>query len=147
MSLVSERVIQMKKSQPSVVESWTKARYFTFIRSALRKAWSKFPNKYEVQKEGRKKMTGETGREVFHQQCNHCKRWFEMKYMTVDHIEPCGQLTEYEHLPAFVAKLFCGTDNLQNLCNYKLADKDKFEGVPSCHYMKSQVERKRNENE
>ena len=63
--------------------------------------------------------------------------------MTVDHIIPCGQFTEFEHLPEFVEKLFCPLDNLQNLCNYKLAEKDEICGDTACHYKKTQSERKK----
>ena len=59
-----------KKSEPSVVEGWTKSRYNTFIRSALRRAWTKFPNKYTVANKGRKKMPNAKGREVWHQKCD-----------------------------------------------------------------------------
>lgn len=121
----------------------TKSKYFSHIRQILRRGWNKFPSKTELINRDRVRMENKlTGKQAYHAQCEHCKEWFPVKYMCVDHIDPCGSLKDYNDLPKFVENMFCGVDNLQKLCNYTLKDKELFGGEPSCHYKKSQEERK-----
>ena len=109
---------------------WTEARYFAFIRSALRRASSKWPVKFDVKNEGRRKKPLHThGRHRFEYQCNECNRWFPDKEVAIDHINPAGTLRTYEDLPRFVETLFCEKDNLQILCH-------------GCHGVKTASERK-----
>lgn len=110
--------------------TWTEARYFSFIRSALRNASSRYPVKFAVkQKARRKKKKGTGGRHRFEYQCAKCKKWYLDKQVSVDHINPAGSLKTYEDLPQFVETLFCEEDNLQILCH-------------PCHTTKTASERK-----
>ena len=91
-----------------VVEGWTEAVYWGFIRSALRKAWQKFPNRYKtlaLAKVERGKYS-----------CNECKEIFSAKEVVVDHIVPCGSLRCFEDLAEFCRRLFCTMMGLQVLC-------------------------------
>jgi len=111
--------------------TWTEARYFSFIRSALRLASSKYPVKFQVKAAARRnKPEGVEGRHHFEFQCKECDGWFPDKEISVDHIEPAGSLKKYEDLPGFVERLFCEADNLQVLCD-------------GCHHVKTQAERKK----
>lgn len=96
--------------------TWTKARYFSFIRSALRKAWSRYPVRFQVLKAASKPYTGKDTRRKWSYKCAQCKKWFMQKDVEVDHITPCGSLKEYTDLPRFVATLFCEEDNLRVVC-------------------------------
>jgi len=69
--------------------TWTTARYFSFIRSALRRAWTKYPVRYQVMDKAKQPY---------------------------NHIKPAGTLKTYSDLPKFVETLFCEADNLQVLC-------------------------------
>lgn len=111
-------------------ETWTESRYWTFIRSALRQAWSKYPVKYQVLNDNRRPFTGTDKRTKWEYQCAECKEWFKSKEVQVDHIESAGSLKSYEDLPDFVRRLFCEADNLQVMCK-------------PCHKTKTQEERKR----
>jgi 5-methylcytosine-specific restriction endonuclease McrA len=117
----------MATAQSDKVPAWTHARYFQFIRSALRQAWSKYPAKFEVLKTQRRRVEGQ--RHKFEYECAACKEWFQQKDVQVDHKEPAGSLTEYHHLPRFVENLFCAVSDLQILCK-------------PCHLIKSKEERK-----
>ena len=120
----------MKKNNNKAAEEcgWSDSRYFSFIRSGLRRMWSRYPIKYKVLEEARRPYTGEDKRTKWEYQCHKCEEWFKTKEITVDHIVPCGSLTSYEDLPKFVSTLFCTKDNLQTLCK-------------ACHQEKSNWER------
>lgn len=106
--------------------TWTKAKYFSFIRGALRKAASRYPVKFQVLEAGKKRVEGK--RHKFEYDCAHCGESFKGADIQVDHIEPAGSLKEYTDLPAFAETLFCEADNLQLLCK-------------PCHQVKTNAER------
>ena len=99
-------------------EKWTEARFWSFIRSALRRAWMKYPPKYEALKQAEvgRKVNKKTGKLAKHYKCNICKKEFVANDVQVDHIVEAGTLRSYEDLPEFVNKLFCSADDLQVLC-------------------------------
>ena len=104
---------------------WTEARYWAFIRSALRGAWSRYPVKHALKMAQRRSVTGK--KHSFEYQCNMCSAWFMDKEVQVDHIVPAGSLKTYDDLPAFVENLFCELEDLQILCK-------------PCHLIKTGIE-------
>jgi len=106
--------------------TWTEARYFQFIRTALRGAFSRYPVRFQARKLAERTVTGK--RHKYEYKCAECKKWHKGKDVQVDHINPCGSLRTYKDLPAFVERLFCEVDGLQVLCK-------------SCHHTKTQAER------
>ena len=111
-------------------KTWTKARYFSFIRSALRRAASNYPVKYQVKDQARRvKPKGKEGRHRFEYHCAHCNEWFPDKEVEVDHIIGAGSLKEYTDLPGFVERLFCEPRGMQILCK-------------PCHQLKTNDERR-----
>lgn len=109
--------------------TWTRSRYFSFIRSALRQSWSRYPVKHQFLKSKQLPYTGSDKRTKFEYECEACHSIFKGKDVQVDHIEPAGSLLKYEDLPAFVERLLCEADNLQLLCK-------------ECHKKKTAEERK-----
>ena len=108
-------------------KTWTEARYWAFIRSALRGAWAKYPVKHGVKKAVRRE-TGRGNSHRYEYPCRTCEEWFPDKEVQVDHIRPAGSLRSYNDLPRFVENLFCEEDNLQVLCK-------------PCHQIKTNEER------
>lgn len=96
--------------------NWTKSRYFSFIRSNIRRAWSKYPVKFSVLLAARRDNQSENKRLKYEYNCDLCKGWFPQKEVEVDHLNPCGSLKEYSDLEGFCSRLFCGSDNLRVLC-------------------------------
>jgi hypothetical protein len=97
---------------------WTKARYFQFIRTALRGASNRWKPKYQCVKfaETAKLTNKKTGRIAMHYQCSMCYNEFPRKEINVDHIVPVGSLNSFEDLPDFTRRLFCERDGLRVLC-------------------------------
>ena len=108
--------------------TWSSARYFSFIRSLLRRGFMKYPVKFQVKNEASRPYKGSDKRRKKEYQCAVCSGWFADKEVAVDHIVPCGSLKTYEDLPKFVATLFCEKENLQIICN-------------TCHQIKTNEER------
>jgi len=119
-----------KKTDPfPPYPEWTEAKFFSFIRSALRSASNRWPPKYQAVAAAKRPYTGENKRQKFEYQCAQCNGYFPQKEVSVDHVEPVGTLRSFDDLPVFVSKLFCGPEGLQVLCT-------------SCHHIKTQEERK-----
>ena len=107
-----------KKSPPfGPHPEWTEARFWSFIRSALRSAWSRYPVKYKVLANAKRNYKGPNKQQKYEFQCAECKEWFKAKEVSVDHITPAGTLRSYEDLPDFVRKLFVSEEELQVLCD------------------------------
>ena len=87
---------------------WTEARFWGFIRSALRSAFQKWSPKHEAKKSARI----ERGKYL----CAACKGVFNNSEVEVDHRVPCGALKTYDDLPGFVERMFCEANGFQVLC-------------------------------
>ena len=98
------------------VEGWTEARYFSFLRSALRRAWTKYPNKYKTLNAAKRRKLGARGKQKYEYECAECKHYYANKNVQVDHMDSAGSLRSFDDLPAFVSRLFCAVEGLQVLC-------------------------------
>jgi len=107
--------------------TWTEARYWQFIRSALRQAYSRYPVKFQVKKAAERTVEG--CRHKYEYQCAECSDWFMGKETQVDHIVPAGKLSSYRDIAGFCKRLFCEADGMQVLCT-------------ECHQKKTNAERK-----
>lgn len=101
--------------------TWSNARFWQFIRSALRSAFMSWPPKYELIKENQRTLTPKQrarkgARHTYECKCNKCKKWFKKTEVEVDHIEPVGSLKSLEDLPGFVSRMFVGKERLRLLC-------------------------------
>ena len=105
----------------------TEARYWQFIRSALRQAYSRYPVKFQVKKDAERTVEG--CRHKYEYQCAECSGWFTNKEIQVDHIEPAGKLSSYADIAGFAKRLFCEAEGMQVLCL-------------ECHQSKTNAERK-----
>jgi 5-methylcytosine-specific restriction endonuclease McrA len=106
--------------------TWTEARYWGFIRSALREANRKYPPRFQAKLAARHNVDWDRCRYGY--ECAECGELFKDKEVQVDHIVPAGTLKCYEDLPSFVANMFCEPDGLQVLCK-------------PCHQTKTNAER------
>lgn len=105
-----------KVEKPFAGQRWSRARFWGFIRSALRLASRKWPPRSDAMRAARRCHRGTNKRQKWEYQCAQCSKWFKGSEVQVDHIVPCGKLREFDDLPAFVRRLFCEEDNLRVLC-------------------------------
>jgi 5-methylcytosine-specific restriction endonuclease McrA len=101
---------------------WSEARYFGFIRSALRAAFMKWGPKHTA------KMASKIAYNQY--QCAACEEIFTNREVEVDHIVGAGSLKTFDDLPQFVERMFCEADGFQVLCK-------------PCHQLKTNEERKK----
>lgn len=125
-------------------EKWTEARFFGFIRSALRRAWTKYPVKYQVLRDAESgvKINRFSGKRAKHYVCAECKREFPANMVHVDHINTNHPLKSFSDISPYCETLFCGASSLQVLCNYKGIVEER----EACHKIKTREERKRIDN-
>lgn len=95
---------------------WTEARFWQFIRTALRRTHQRWPAKRIARQQARRKNKASSGRLKWESQCACCKKWFPDKETELDHIIECGSLRSYDDLPGFVRRLFCEPEGYQVLC-------------------------------
>lgn len=110
---------------------WTKARFNSFVKSALRSASRRWPAKYECLNEAyvSTQVNSKTGRQAKHFRCNECKNLFPSKDVQVDHIESIIDPTVgFISWDETVNRLFCEKENLQVLCK-------------DCHTVKTNAEK------
>lgn len=125
-----------KKTPPfQPYPAWTTARFFSFVRSALRAAFRKYPPKYQILAAAKKQLTPKQrerrgGNQKYEYQCALCQKWYGAKYVEVDHIVPCGSLKSFEDLPGFVERMFPSIDGLQVVCK-------------NCHSIKTKEDREK----
>lgn len=112
----------------SPVEGWTSARYFSFLRSGLRRLWTKYPPKFQALNAAKRRKLNAKGNQKYEYKCASCNKHFAGKNVSVDHIVPAGSLRSFSDLPDFCSRLFCKLEDLQVLC-YK------------CHKEKTNAER------
>jgi len=95
---------------------WTTAKFWSFIRSGLRAKFTRWPPKYAAYAEVRRPVKQKKGNQKWEYECALCNKWFKMKEVEVDHMEPCGSLKKWADLAGFTKRMFCSQEHLRILC-------------------------------
>lgn len=123
-----KRVVKSRVPKTRNNDTMTESMFWSFIRSALRQKSRWWKPIASIKAKAKRPYIGSLKRQKFEYQCNHCKKWFPDKKVSVDHIKSVGTLTCAYDLPDFVERLFCLEENLQVLCE-------------ACHSIKTKNER------
>ena len=113
--------------RPRNAGRWTEARYRSFVTSALRSAFRRWPPKFDVLKAAfvDRRINQKSGRLASHYRCAACEGDFPQSNVQVDHVKPISDWSDWGEA---IERLFCEADNLQVLCK-------------PCHKKKSASER------
>ena len=95
---------------------WSEAKFFGFIRSALRSASVRWPPKADAIRAARKPYVGPNKRQKWTCHCALCGKWHKLSDLQADHITPCGSLRCFDDLAGFVERMFCEQDGFRILC-------------------------------
>jgi hypothetical protein len=83
---------------------WTEARFWQAVRSALRRGFRFWLPADIALKRARVAAKGPRGRKWLYR-CAECDTLHLRKNVQIDHREPCGALTKFEHVAEFLARL------------------------------------------
>lgn len=114
--------------------TWTEARYWSGIRSGLRRL---FRFNWEPAKtallNARRSYKGPNKQQKWEFECAWCHNWFIRKDIELDHVVPCGSLKCLEDVGPFLSRLHPESpDEYAVLCK-------------SCHAEKTEAEREAKE--
>lgn len=91
--------------------------YLNWLRSSLRRVWSKHPVKLGLLQSRRFRRKSDTGKMIWHYECEHCKKAFKASEIEVNHKNTVGAVTT-ENFGEFAKRmLLVREDDLEVLCH------------------------------
>jgi len=106
---------------------WSRARFFSFLRSGLRRQSLRWGPKSAALIAARRPSQSSNARLKWEYKCAGCGEWFAGKDVAVHHKVDCGPLKAFSDLPGFVERLFCEVEWFEVLCGACHAAKHKEE--------------------
>lgn len=98
---------------------WTEASFWGFLRSNLRAASRKWPPLARLSLKAARRPSQSTNKRLkWEYQCADCQKWFPRKHVEVDHLIPCGPLSNWDQFRQFAERLFCEADGLSVRCEH-----------------------------
>ena len=97
------------------LNTWTEAKYFSTIRSALRKAFQYYKPMQEALNLASRPYVGSNKLQKKEFQCNECKQWFKRTDVQIDHIQELGELRVYSDIVPFIQRL-----TTENVSDYQI---------------------------
>ena len=107
------------KEKPYNDGQWTQARFNSFIKSALRKASTRWPPGYGALNDAfvGSAINPESGRMCKHYKCAVCGESFPAKRVAKDHIVPVIDPRKgWQNWTEYITRLFCDVDCFQIIC-------------------------------
>lgn len=95
--------------------TWTEARYWSAVRSYLRRGFRYWKPATEAKIRARRANQSKNKRLTWEYLCANCKEWWADRDIQVDHITPVGSLRQLEDLPGFLERL-TPEEGFQVLC-------------------------------
>lgn len=132
----------MARAKPALTHcggKWTKARYESFIKSAIRAMSGRWPVKFDALKASRVglKTNPKTGRQAMHHKCACCGGEFPAKEVQVDHIDPIVPITGMDSWDNIIARALVEVEGMQVLCKPCHLKKTKEENDRRREYKKT----------
>lgn len=97
---------------------WTKSRFNSFIKSALRTASVRWEPRYTTLNDAfvGKQINKSTGRLAKHFECSRCQGHFPQKEVEVNHKIPVVPVEGFDSWDAVIERMFCEKNELEVLC-------------------------------
>lgn len=97
---------------------WSDAKFFSFVKSALRSASVRWPPRYTVLKDAfvGQRINPASGRLAKFYKCNSCRGEFTSTNIEVNHISPVIPLTGFDSWDQVIDRMFCEKDGLEAVC-------------------------------
>lgn len=110
--------------------TWSDARFNSFIKSMLRRGSMRWLPKSLCKREARhyEKLSNEKGRLVFHSKCASCHKIYPETTCAVDHINSVVPASGFVSWDETITRMFCEVEGLQVLCS-------------GCHAIKTEKEK------
>jgi len=109
--------------------SWTEARYRSFIKGGLRNVSIRWPPRYRCLAAAKvgKRINPKTGRLAEHYTCAKCLDIFPAKEVEVNHILPVIPLSGFTSWDETIERMFCEAPGFEVLCKpcHKLVTKQE----------------------
>lgn len=97
--------------------TWTEAKYFGTIRSALRRAFRYYRPMQEALNLASRPYVGTNKLQKKEFLCAHCNKWFKRSDVEIDHKLELGELRKYEDIVPFIQRMTVeDPDEYQILC-------------------------------
>jgi 5-methylcytosine-specific restriction endonuclease McrA len=122
---------------------WTKSRFESFIKSALRSASQRWGPKFASLQDAfvDKRINPKSGRLGKHYKCNACEGIFPSAEVQVDHIHPAVPITGFTTWDEVIELMFCEKDGFQVLCKDCHSIKTKQENAERKLYASTRTKR------
>jgi 5-methylcytosine-specific restriction endonuclease McrA len=110
--------------------AWTDSRYKSFVVSALRAAFRRWPPKFNVLKKAatERRINPKSGKLAMHYTCAECRKDYPAKEVQVDHKKPVVDPKKgFVDWNTFIERLYIEARGLQVMCKPCHKDKSKKE--------------------
>ena len=111
------KVVKEKPPKTRNSGTMTESAFWSFIRSKMRQASRWWKPIQECKQAAKRPYKGPNTRQKFEYLCSECGLYYPEKFVSIDHIIPCGSLTKADDLPGFVERLFCSSEHLRCVCD------------------------------
>lgn len=95
---------------------WSSAKFFSFLRSAIRSRQLRWPPRNLKKMEGRRIYIGDNPRQKYEYHCEVCDGWFPEKMIEMDHIIPVGSIRSFQEFGEAAERMFCHKDLWRRVC-------------------------------
>lgn len=98
-------------------ETMTEAAFFSWIRSHARRLSIRWKPRTDFLISVRRIAENVSNKRIkWEYNCNHCKEWFALKHIEVDHIIPVGSLQSFEDIGQFYERLLVEKEGYRCFC-------------------------------
>lgn len=109
---------KIEKEKPHNGNTWTVARYNSFVKGALRSASQRWPPKYSILSTAcvGTRINPASGRWAKFYHCANCNADYVAKEVEVNHIIPVIPVSGFDSWDGVIKRMFCEAEHLEVLC-------------------------------